>query len=143
MKKLLKSGKYNSGQRPSEHVIGEKSFLRNNGGAIPPNVLLSANTTSGDSYLAYCKNHGIEPHPARMSTDVASFFIRFLTEENDWVMDPFAGSNVTGAVAERLGRRWISIEPNQIYANGSIGRFIVDGIQTNIKKRRYEGDAIE
>ena len=39
MKKLLASGKYNSGKRPSEHNIGEKSFLKNNGGAIPGSVL--------------------------------------------------------------------------------------------------------
>lgn len=35
MTKLLKTGKYNSGRRPSEHKIGTKSFLKDNGGAIP------------------------------------------------------------------------------------------------------------
>jgi hypothetical protein len=39
MKKLLASGKYNHGKRPSEHHIGERSFLKNNGGAIPASVL--------------------------------------------------------------------------------------------------------
>ena len=143
MKKLLKCKKYNSGHRPSEHVIGKKSFLRNNGGAIPPNVLISTNTTPDDSYLSYCKNHGIEQHPARMPVDVASFFIRFLTDSNDWVMDPFAGSNITGAIAEQLGRRWISIEPNRVYADGSIGRFVVDDIKRNTEKRRLNGNDIE
>ena len=45
---LLKTGKYNSGKRPSEHHIGEKSFLTRNEGAIPPNVLTITNTGSGD-----------------------------------------------------------------------------------------------
>jgi len=129
MKKLLKSGKYNSGRRPSEHVIGEKSFLRDNSGAIPPNVLIAANTGSTDSYLEYCREHSLEHHPSRMPVDLATFFVKFLTEKNDWIMDPFAGSNVTGAVAEKIGRRWISIEPNEEYAKGSIGRFVKNGIK--------------
>jgi DNA modification methylase len=72
-----------------------------------------------------------------MPADLASFFIRFLTETNDWVMDPFAGSNVTGAVAEKLGRRWIAIEPNNMYADGSIGRFIKNGIKTKVHKLNF------
>ena len=143
MKKLLKSGKYNSGRRPSEHVIGEKSFLRDNGGAIPPNVLIAANTSSTDSYLEYCREHGLENHPSRMPVDLATFFVKFLTEKNDWIMDPFAGSNVTGAVAEKLRRRWISIEPNIEYAKGSIGRFVRNGIEVNISGILLEGELNE
>ncbi len=134
MKRLIKSGKYNPGQRPSEHVIGERSFLRDNGGAIPPNVIKAANTSSTDSYLEYCREENLEPHPSRMPPDLASFFIRFLTENNDWVMDPFAGSNVTGAVAEKLGRRWIAIETNKMYADGSMGRFFKNGIETKVHR---------
>lgn len=134
MKKLLKTGKYNSGRRPSEHVIGEQSFLRDNDGAIAPNVIIAANTSSSDSYLEYCKENCLEHQPSRMPADLASFFVNFLTDKNDWVMDPFAGSNVTGAVAERLGRRWISIEPNEEYAKGSIGRFVKGGIETEVFK---------
>ncbi len=135
MKKLLKSGKYNSGKRPSEHVVGEKSFLRDNGGAIPPNVLMAANTSATDFYLKYCREHCLEPHPARMPVDLASFFVNFLTDENDWIMDPFSGSNVTGATAEKLGRRWVSIEPNIDYADSSIGRFVGNGMKTKVKKK--------
>lgn len=134
MKKLLKTGKYNSGRRPSEHVIGEQSFLRDNNGAIAPNVIIAANTRSSDSYLEYCKENCLEHQPSRMPADLASFFVNFLTDKNDWVMDPFAGSNVTGAVAESLGRRWISIEPNEEYAKGSIGRFVKGGIETEVFK---------
>ena len=66
----------------------------------------------------------MEIHPARMSEDVPKFFIKFLTDENDLVIDPFAGSNITGAVAESLGRNWMSIEIKKEYAEGSRGRFI-------------------
>jgi DNA modification methylase len=39
------------------------------------------------------------------------------------VLDPFAGSNTTGAVAEQLGRRWIAVEKNRTYAKDSELRF--------------------
>jgi len=123
MKKLLKTQKYNSGQRPSEHVIGDNSFLTNNKGSIPSNVLTVANTSSNSRYLNYCRERQIEPHPARMPIELSKFFIKFLTNPNDLVFDPFAGSNTTGAAAEELGRKWISIEPNMEYIVGSKGRF--------------------
>ena len=119
MRHLLSSGRYNSGKRPSEHSIGRQSFLRDNKGAIPPNVLVMANTRANDSYLAYCRQHNLTPHPARMQLGLPRFFIEFLTEPGDIVLDPFAGSNTTGAVAEQLGRRWISIEIEREYADAS------------------------
>ena len=123
MKRLLKSGKYNSGKRPSEYNIGSKSFLRDNKGAIPSNVLTIANTRATSDYLRYCRAHDLQPHPARMPYELAEFFIKFLTDPEDLVLDPFAGSNTTGAVAERLKRKWFSIEPTEEYIEGSKGRF--------------------
>ena len=123
MKKLLDTETYNAGKRPSEHHIGADSFLKDNGGAIPSNVIIAANTRSNDPYLEYCKANESLPHPARMPDKIANFFIRFLTDPNDLVLDPFAGSNVTGAVAESLGRRWVSVEVNQEYAQASRSRF--------------------
>ena len=63
-----------------------------------------------NTYISYCKKHDIEIHPARMPYEIPEFFINLLTNENDLVLDPFGGSNTTGSVAERLNRRWISIE---------------------------------
>ena len=123
MKQLLSSKKYNSGKRPSEHNIGKTSFLTNNQGAIPPNVLIMANTRATDVYQAYCRDHCLPIHPARMKLDLPEFFIKFLTEPDDLVLDPFAGSNTTGAVAEQLGRRWISIEIQEKYVAGSYAWF--------------------
>lgn len=123
MKKLIERGRYNSGTRPSQHNIGETSFLTDHGGAIPPNVLTIANTKSTDAYRAYCKEHDLKLHPARMPADLAEFFIRFLTDENDIVYDPFGGSNTTGAAAEALGRQWFATEPDSDYIASSRGRF--------------------
>jgi site-specific DNA-methyltransferase (cytosine-N4-specific) len=123
MLKLLRTKQYNAGRRPSEHHIGATSFLKNNSGAIPSNVLTFTNTLSNDPYLAYCKEQRLPLHPARMPVDLATFFIKFLTEARDLVLDPFAGSNTTGAAAEHLKRRWVAIEPNDQYIQGSRGRF--------------------
>lgn len=131
MKKLLDKQNYNSGERPSEHDIGDDSFLSDNEGAIPPNVLTVANTKSRTPYHEYCNRHEIDKHPARMPVDVANFFIRFLTEPNDIVLDPFAGSNTTGAAAERLNRQWLSIEAEEEYITGSRGRF--DQVTLNLE----------
>ena len=62
-------------------------------------------------------------HPARFPPGVPEFFIRFLTEPRQLVLDPFAGSNVTGQVAETLERSWMSIEINGDYVAGSQLRF--------------------
>lgn len=123
MLRLLRTKKYNAGQRPSEHHIGAKSFLKDNHGAIPSNVLTITNTLSNDPYLAYCKQKNLPIHPARMPKDLAMFFIKFLTDEEDLVLDPFAGSNTTGAAAAALNRQWVAIEPNDDYLEGSRGRF--------------------
>lgn len=120
---LLKRRKYNAGKRPSEHDIGAESFFKNHGGAIPSNVLTFANTSAGGAYLRYCDRLGFQPHPARMPVGLAEFFIKFLTSPRNLVLDPFGGSNVTGAAAERLKRRWITVEANGHYIQGSLGRF--------------------
>ncbi len=123
MSRLLRNGQYNSGPRPSQHQIGEGSFLRNNGGAIPSNVITLRNTHATSAYQVYCRKNGIKPHPARMAPGLAEFFIKFLTKEGDLVLDPFAGSNTTGAAAESLKRKWLAIEPQAEYIRGSVGRF--------------------
>lgn len=123
MRKLLSRQKYNSGKRPSQHNIGKESFLADNAGAIPSNVITLSNTSSSDEYLEYCRSQKLDLHPARMPAGLPAFFINFLTEPGDLVLDPFAGSNTTGAVAQALGRRWLGVEMNIAYIAGSRGRF--------------------
>ena len=121
MQRLLKNG-YDQAMRPSQHEIGPH-FRRDNGGAIPPNLLSIPNTRSADDYIRRCRAAGLPVHPARFVPQVPEFFIRFLSEPGQLVLDPFAGSNVVGQVAEELGRRWLSIEINADYVAGSRLRF--------------------
>jgi len=141
MKKLLETKNFNSGKRPSQHFISEKGFLSKKKGSISHNVLelehdfneselrfpfsmqRISNTKSNDFFTKTCKEKGIIPHPARMPLELASFFINFLTDESDLVLDPFGGSNTTGFSAEKAKRKWISIDTDEEYGNQSKIRF--------------------
>lgn len=109
--------------RPSGHVMTD-TILRDNGGAIPSNVLTIPNTSSNDSYQRRCKQLGIKAHPARFPAKLPEFFIRMLTDPGDVVLDIFAGSNTTGEVAEILGRRWNTFEQDRDYFATSALRFV-------------------
>ena len=75
------------------------------------------------NYRAYCRALDLPAHPARMQSSLSALFIEFLTDKGDLVLDPFAGSNTTGSVAEDLERDWIGIEAEPQYVKGSRGRF--------------------
>ena len=125
MKKLLKNPEkyYQPKERPSGHDIGT-AFATNNGGAIPSNLLQIPNTESSSRYIQLCKAVNVPSHPARFPQKLPLFFINFLTEPGDIVLDIFAGSNTTGAAAESVNRRWIAFEQNLSYLSASVFRFI-------------------
>lgn len=124
MKKLLENPEdyYTPKERPSGHNIGA-NFI-DNGGSIPPNLLQIPNSESNSSYLANCKKTGLSGHPARFPSKLPAFFIKYLTDKGDLVVDIFSGSNTTGSVAEVLKRKWNSIELDASYAANSSLRFL-------------------
>jgi DNA modification methylase len=109
--------------RPSGHAISRR-FADDNGGAIPSNLLSLPNTDSNSLYLRLCKRFGLRAHPARFPEALPEFFIRFLTQPGDTVIDIFAGSNATGAAAQRLGRRWLAVDQCESYVLTSAFRFM-------------------
>lgn len=152
---LMKNG-YKAKLRPSEHQISTK-FDTDNGGAIPPNlikdedvlddigtpvsVIAASNTSSNDIYQRRCREEGIKPHPARFPFALPEFVINLCTEEGDLVLDPFAGSNSTGYVAEKLNRKWIAFELNDEYLNGSKFRFPeLDPAQRSTESKEAEAE---
>lgn len=124
MKLLLRDTEryYSPKKRPSGHDISAR-FGADNGGAIPPNLLQIPNSESNSAYLRCCQTAGVPGHPARFPEKLPEFFINFLTDRNDLVLDIFAGSNTTGAVAEQLGRRWMAFETSREYLAASAFRF--------------------
>lgn len=123
--------------RPSGHIIRESWDKVGAGGAIPANVvegrldeatlpdslLKFGNNAANDEYTKLCKETGDKIHPARFPSALPNFFIRMLTDVDDVVVDPFAGSNTTGAVAEGLRRRWIASDVVYEYIASSEHRF--------------------
>lgn len=128
------------GQKPEKHPSGHRVragwAAGGNGGSIPPNLigfgaaggagedladhlLVAGQGGAKDAYVRACRAAGLPVHPARFPPALPAFFIRLCTVPGDLVVDPFAGSNTTGAVAEALGRRWIAIEARADYLRSS------------------------
>lgn len=121
MKRLIERG-YRAKDRPSGHKITHK-FQKNLGGAIPTNVIERGNNESNSGYIKRCADAGQKPHPARFPAALPEFFINFLSDSGNIVLDPFAGSNTTGAIAESLDRRWLAFENEARYVENSRLRF--------------------
>ena len=121
MERLIKKG-YRAKLRPSGHNITHK-FQVDRGGAIPANIIERGNNESNSGYIKACHEAGLKVHPARFPAAVPEFFIKLCTKTGDVVVDPFAGSNTTGYVAESLGRQWIAVELNADYVAASKLRF--------------------
>lgn len=139
MKKLLEDPKkfYDPKKRPSGHDISE-NFGKDNGGAIPSNLLQIPNSESNGQYLRGCKALGLKAHPARFPSKLPEFFIRFLTEPGDLVIDIFAGSNTTGFVAEQENRYWLAFEKELHYLAASSFRFMQQNIDDDAIRAIYE-----
>jgi DNA modification methylase len=124
MRRLMVKG-FKAKKRPSGHNITQK-FQNNRGGAIPQNILVRGNNESNSAYISACTELGIKVHPARFPSAIPEFFSRLVTKPGDLVLDPFAGSNTTGRVAENLDRRWIAIDIEENYVRASGVRFGFD-----------------
>ncbi len=118
--------------RPSGHNINSSFDKIDAGGSIPANViddqtpsdmLVLGNNSANDNYTKKCKEADVKIHPARFPPTLPTFFVKLLTDPGDIVVDPFAGSNTTGSVAEQLERRWISMELVEEYLEASKFRF--------------------
>ena len=58
---------------------------------------------------------GIKAHPTQKPESLLYRVLLACTNPGDVVLDPFFGTGTTGAVARRLGRRWIGIEREAKY----------------------------
>ncbi len=108
---------------PNSLWYGNEALLQQED-EIPSNLLAIPNTTSRSWYLDCCQDLGIKAHPARFPEKLPAFFIRGLTSPGDVVLDCFAGSNTTGAVAQKLGRRWVAFEQRHDFLTASAFRFL-------------------
>lgn len=127
-RRLAAGGEKAGGVRPSGHALKAGAFGDDRGGSIPHNLLASSNTSSNDGYLRACRAAGLPVHPARFAAELPEFCILLTTDPGDHVLDIFGGSNLTGRTAERLGRRWTTVEKSLAYAAGGLFRFAPEAV---------------
>lgn len=68
------------------------------------------------------KRDGVKVHPTQKPEALIYRILLACTKPGDVVLDPFFGTGTTGAVAKRLGRRWIGIEREAGYCAAAIER---------------------
>jgi len=61
------------------------------------------------------RKDGVKVHPTQKPEALIYRILLACTKPGDVVLDPFFGTGTTGAVAKRLGRRWIGIEREEVY----------------------------
>jgi modification methylase len=61
-------------------------------------------------------------HPTQKPEALLTRVILSSSRPDDLVLDPFCGTGTTGAVAKRLGRRFIGIERDAVYREAAINR---------------------
>lgn len=93
-------------------------------GRIPKNVLEFSHSCGGQrSYKREAAALGLPVHGAPWPESLVEFMVRYLTTEGMLVADIFGGSQTTGAVCERLDRRWLTTDVMAEYVRGGATRF--------------------
>ncbi len=71
----------------------------------------------------------IEPFSTPKPEQLLKLILQIASSEGDWVLDSFAGSGTTGAVAHKMGRRWIMVELRETCHTHIIPRLkkVIDG----------------
>ena len=75
-----------------------------------PNTIFSFNN------CAALRGKPQNKHPAPFHPDLPRWFIKWLTDKNDVVLDPFMGSGTTATVCVEMERNYIGFELNKSYA---------------------------
>jgi len=68
------------------------------------------------------KRNGTKAHPTQKPEALLYRILLACTKPGDVVLDPFFGTGTTGAVAKRLGRKWIGIEREDSYVEVALAR---------------------
>ncbi|WP_420213469.1 DNA methyltransferase (plasmid) [Burkholderia aenigmatica] len=99
-------------------------FSKPTAGRLPRNILKRGNRCADTlQYREDAQRLGLPVHGAMMPIDIPDFFIQFLTEPGDLVVDHFGGTVKTGMAAERRQRRWICFELMLDYIRVAAERF--------------------
>lgn len=132
MKQLAKENRVWWGKKGDAEFPMEKKFLSEvKAGVVnqtwwPYEFAGSTRNASAEMKQLFEGNKTFDtPKPERLIHRV----LNLATEPSDWVLDSFAGSGTTGAVAHKMGRRWIMVELGEHCHTHIIPRMkkVVDG----------------
>ncbi|MGC8490348.1 MAG: site-specific DNA-methyltransferase [Syntrophobacteraceae bacterium] len=100
-------------ERAGRITVSYKQYLRDETGSEratkPVSIIDGFYTQHGtyESVALFGQNRKFQfPKPEALM----QYLIGMATQPKDWVLDSFAGSGTTGAVAHKMGRRWIMVE---------------------------------
>lgn len=79
----------------------------NNSGAMLHDFIETSVTPNGE------RKYG--KHPTQKPESLIKHFVDVLSNEEDWILDPFMGSGTTGVVAKKSNRNFVGIELNEEY----------------------------
>lgn len=98
--------------RKGETKVGYKIYLQNQGGRVPETLWFGEDVGTTREAMAESKAlfGGGERFPTPKPERLVQRILTLATEPGDVVLDSFAGSGTTGAVAHKMGRHWIMIE---------------------------------
>jgi len=83
--------------------------LREIDGRMTPTDVLT-NFWGDINYLSLGLEGGVDFKNGKKPEALIKRVLELVTDPGDWVLDSFAGSGTTGAVAHKMGRRWIMVE---------------------------------
>lgn len=99
-------------------------FGKPTSGRIPRNVLIRSHTCADkNNARKTAQALGLPAHGATTPLSVAKFFVEFLSEPGELVVDQYGGWFTTAKAAEITGRRWLSTECMLEYVRGAAERF--------------------
>lgn len=82
-------------------------------------------------------------HPTQKPLALLSRIILASTRPNEWILDPFAGSSTTGIASNLLGRRYLGIEREEVFATmGKKRREEIEDINTYVSFRKKITDIV-
>jgi DNA modification methylase len=106
----------------------------NSKGSLPHNVIIAA-TETNPSIL----------HPAPFTVELAEWFVKIGSDENDIILDPFAGASTTGIASLKNNRKYIGIDLvdfNIIFSKKRMDHFLETG-ESYIPKNLLEEKDID
>jgi len=110
--RMVEDGRIVFGAR-GDNVPAVKLYLREVQGGLVPRTWWP-HTEVGHSQEAKREVQalfpGVVPFDTPKPERLLSRVLQMSTEPGDWVLDSFAGSGTTGAVAQKMGRPWIMVE---------------------------------